>query len=139
MALARRSVRNENFSALPLKADVALNDAKVVFGPQPDSCSAAKRSLFNNLVGAGEQRGRDRKAKRLCGLEVDKKLKFRGLLNRKIRGVYTFEDLVDECACASVQGRYVRSIGCKHAGFPLLASKRNGRQSPFQSQVSEAF
>jgi hypothetical protein len=36
---------------------------------------------------------------------------------------------VDERACASVQGRHVQSIDCKHAGFPLLASKRNGRHS----------
>ena len=65
----------------------------------------------------------------LAVFEVDKKLKFRGLLNRKIGGVRPFEDLVDERACASVQGRHVQSIGCKHAGFPLLAGKRNGRQS----------
>src|SRR5215203_1665576 len=108
-------------------------------GSQPDSCSASKWSLFDHLVGASEQRGRHRKAKRLRGLEVDKKLKFGGLLNRKIGGVYPFQDLVDECACASVQGRYVRSIGCKHTGFPLLAGKCNGGQSPFQSQVSESF
>jgi len=65
----------------------------------------------------------------LAVFEVDKKLKFRGLLNRKIGGVRPFEDLVDERACASVQGRHVQSISCKHAGFPLLAGKRNGRQS----------
>ena len=65
----------------------------------------------------------------LAVFEDDKKLKFRGLLNRKIGGVRPFEDLVDERACASVQGRHVQSIGCKHAGFPLLAGKRNGRQS----------
>ena len=64
----------------------------------------------------------------LAVFEVDKKVKFRGLLNRKIGGVRPFEDLVDERACASVQGRHVQSIGCKHAGFPLLAGKRNGRQ-----------
>jgi hypothetical protein len=71
----------------------------------------------------------NRYTNRLSGLEVDKKLKFRGLLNRKIGSVCPFEDLVDERTCASVQGRQVGSIGCKHAGFPLLASKRNGRQS----------
>ena len=71
----------------------------------------------------------NRYTNRLSGLEVDKKLKFRGLLNRKIGGVRPFEDLVDARACASVQGRHVESIGCKHAGFPLLASKCNGRQS----------
>ena len=46
----------------------------------------------------------------LAVFEVDKKLKFRGLLNWKIGGVRPFEDLVDERACASVQGRHVQSI-----------------------------
>src|SRR5260370_39922209 len=49
----------------------------------------------------------------LAVFEVDKKFKFRGSLNRKIGGVRPFEDLVDERACASVQGRHVQSIGCK--------------------------
>src|SRR5271167_1572977 len=88
-------------------------------------------SLFDHVISAGEKRRWNRYTNRLSGPEVDKKLKFRGLLNRKIGGVYPFEDLVDERACASVQLRHVRSIGCKQAGFPLLASKPNGRQSPF--------
>src|SRR5258706_6003222 len=86
-------------------------------------------SPFDLVISAAENRRWNRYTNRLGGPEVDKKLKFRGLLNRKIGGVCPFEDLVDERACASVQARHLWSIGCKHAGFPLLASKCNGRQS----------
>ena len=37
---------------------------------------------FNHLVGAGEERGRDREAERACGLEVDRKLEAFSLLHR---------------------------------------------------------
>jgi len=40
--------------------------------------------LFDHLVGAGEDRLRHGEAERLCGLEVNDQLNFRGLLNRKI-------------------------------------------------------
>src|SRR6266516_3901882 len=89
----------------------------------------SKMSRYPITSSARMNRRWNRYTNRLSGLEVDKKLKFRGLLNRKIGGVRPFEDLVDERACASVQGRHVQSIGCKHAGFPLLAGKRNGRRS----------
>jgi tripartite-type tricarboxylate transporter receptor subunit TctC len=40
--------------------------------PLPDSCSAAKKALFDHLVGAGEQRVRHGQAERLGGLEIDR-------------------------------------------------------------------
>src|SRR5262245_55201939 len=72
-------------------------------------------SLSDHVISAGENRRWNRYTKRLCGLEVDKKLKFRGLFNRKIGGLCPLQDLVDERACASVQSRHVRSISCKQA------------------------
>jgi len=42
--------------------------------PIADRCSATEASLFNHLVSAGEQRGRDFEAERLCCLEIDDEL-----------------------------------------------------------------
>jgi hypothetical protein len=42
---------------------------------------------FDHLVGAGEERGRDRKANFLGRFEVDDQLKFRRLFNREIGGL----------------------------------------------------
>jgi hypothetical protein len=49
-------------SALPLKADIGTQSRDVRFVPKTD----ISRS-FDQLVGAGEQRSRNRKAKRLRG------------------------------------------------------------------------
>src|SRR5262245_37639745 len=43
-------------SALPPKADMCSAPTHVRYGPIADSCSAAKRSLFDHLVGAAEKR-----------------------------------------------------------------------------------
>jgi hypothetical protein len=42
-------------SPLPPKADVAERNRHVRFVPKADSCTAAKRSLLDHLIGAGEQ------------------------------------------------------------------------------------
>ena len=117
-------------SALPSKADIRPRDQDVCFGPNNGLMHRSKISRCP-ITSSARMRivGEIVTPIALAVFEVDKKLKFRGLLNREIGGVRPFEDLVDERACASVQGRHVQSIGCKHAGFPLLASKRNGRQS----------
>ena len=47
---------------------------------------------FDHLVGAAEQRGREREPDRLGGLEVDDQLDFRGLLDRQVGGLVAFED-----------------------------------------------
>src|SRR5690242_15354896 len=39
---------------------------------------------FNHLIGSGEDRGRDCKGERVCGLEVDDKLEFGWLINRDV-------------------------------------------------------
>jgi hypothetical protein len=55
----------------------------------------SKTVLFDDLVGAGEQRRRHGEAERFGSLQVDDQLKFCGLLNRKITGLFALEDAVD--------------------------------------------
>jgi hypothetical protein len=50
---------------------------------------------FDDLVGSGKDRWRDGEAELLRGLQVDHQLERRGLLNRQIRQLGTFEDPSD--------------------------------------------
>ena len=55
-------------SALPPKADIGTQSWNVRFVPKADIMRRSKSGLlFDHLVGAGEQRSRNRKAKRLRG------------------------------------------------------------------------
>jgi hypothetical protein len=53
------------------------------------------RALLNHLIRPQQQRGRDREAEPFGGLEVDHQLELRGLLDRKIGGLSTLDDLID--------------------------------------------
>src|SRR4030095_716482 len=66
---------------------------------------------FDHLVRPLEQRRRDRQAERLRGLEVDYQLELRRLLNRQIRRLRAFEDLVHVCRGPSEQIAEVWRIG----------------------------
>src|SRR4051794_21191806 len=60
------------------------------------------RLRVDHVISADEKRRWNRYTNRLSSLQVDKKLKFRGLLNRQIGGVCSFEDPVDVRARASI-------------------------------------
>ena len=47
---------------------------------------------FNDIVGAGEDRRRDREAERVGGLEIDDELEFGRLLDRQIGRFGALED-----------------------------------------------
>ena len=51
-------------SALPPKAEFGTQPRNVCFVPKADIGGAAKERLFNHLIGAGKERGRDFEAER---------------------------------------------------------------------------
>jgi len=75
---------------------------------QQSDCS---KQLLDDLVGAGEQGGRDSDAKRFGGLEVDSHLEFDWQLNGKLRRFSATEDEIDIIGCPTVKVFKVRSIG----------------------------
>jgi len=60
---------------------------------------------LNHLICALQQRWRNGDAQRLCGLQVDHKLKLGWLLHRNIGGLRALEKLVDEAGCAAPMPR----------------------------------
>ena len=61
-----------------------------VSGPDPKRAPAR---LLDDLVGAGEDRGRDGQAERRGGFEIDDQLEGRRLLDRQIGGLDALENL----------------------------------------------
>src|SRR5688572_13174010 len=92
--------------------------------------SVLLKALFYHLVGATEQRQRDRDAKRLGGLEVDDQLDLGGLLDRQVGGLFALEhapgvdadltirvDLIAAVADETASGREVGKL--KNAGHRM--------------------
>jgi hypothetical protein len=84
--------------------------------PTGDICTAAK-SLFDHLVGAGEQCGLHVKAERLRGFEVDYQLVFRRRLYWQIGRLLAFENTID------VAGRTLDLIQSVKPILPPAATK----------------
>src|SRR5262249_36952771 len=92
----KQTFRNDRpMSALPPKADIGTQSANVRFVPKADICGAANCSLFDHLVGRGEQRRRNSHAKGLCTFEIKCEHKFSRLLDRKISRFLALQNSID--------------------------------------------
>src|SRR6516162_3096078 len=79
-----------------------------------------KGLLFDHLIGAPNQRRWNGETERLCGLEVDDQLDFRGLNDRQLRRPFAFEDTAG--VDADLAERF-----CKTAAVTHQASARRKR------------
>ncbi len=70
----------------------------------------SRKFLFDHLVGAGEERGRDGETERLRGLEVDHQLEVYGLLYRKICRTRSLEYSIYEMRSSLENFRIARTI-----------------------------
>jgi hypothetical protein len=86
-------------SASPLKADMRGSHRHGDFVPIAAICAAAIPSLFDHLVGAGEQRREHVKTKCLRAFQIDYQLVFGGPLHGKVGRLLTLENAVDVISC----------------------------------------
>src|SRR6516225_9525097 len=80
---------------------------------------------LDDLVGAANERERDREPERLCGLEVDDQLDFHRLLNRQVTQFGTFENSPCVDAHLPIGISKVRSIAHQAARSSELAIRIN--------------
>jgi hypothetical protein len=76
-----------SMSALPLKAHIGQRNSDVRFVPKAD---IPRSFLFDQFVGAAEQRHWNSEAERLGSLKVDDQLEFGRSLNRQIGRLVAF-------------------------------------------------
>src|SRR5262245_38073560 len=85
--------------------------------------------LFDHLVGTGEQRCGQIESERPGGLKVNKHLEFGWLLNWKIGGFCTLENLVDVVSGAPHQISETCSVGDETSGVYEFSNSIEARQS----------
>ena len=83
MGQIRKSGRATRQSGTP-RTDIISRAYQVRKVPFPDSCIAAKQTLFDHFVRAGEHRCRQIEAERLGGFQIDHQLVLGRRLHRQI-------------------------------------------------------
>src|SRR5215470_16137165 len=91
-------------------------------------------SLFDHLVGTGEQRGQHFEAKRLRGFEINHQLEFGWLLDWEVGRLRPAQYLVDNVSGAPEGGWEVRSVGHQTACFHILSIVVHRWQSASERQ-----
>src|SRR6516164_155443 len=82
---------------------------------------------FDNLVGAAEQRERERDAKRVGCLEVEEQLDLGGLLHRQVGGFLAFENTSRVGPDQTIRYRGAAAVAHQAAGRGELAKLEDGR------------
>ena len=81
--------------------------ADVCLVPKADSCSAAKRSLFDQRVGAQQELFRTREVNCLRSLEIDGQLELGGLLYRHVFRLLALQNSLHKLGAVPKSGRSI--------------------------------
>src|SRR5262245_37469889 len=95
------------------------------------------RSSLKDLVRTQQQRLWNRQAQRFRRLEVDHKLELGRLLDSKLGGLRTLEDLVDESGGTMIQVRIARPVGDQPSVLGILPGAVNRRQPVLGGKLSD--
>src|SRR6266545_181523 len=90
---------------------------------------------LDHLIGALQERGRDRQAEGLGGLEVDYEFERDGLLDGKIRGFRALQYLMDVGSGPSMLVGETRSISHDASRLGCLPVRRDGGQTMLHRQA----
>src|SRR6516162_2182127 len=102
-----------------------------------DRRGRVETGLFDDLVGAGEDRWRDCQAERLGGFEIDHQLEGRRLLDRQISGFCAVEDFCGVNAGQAKGGGEARSITDQAAGYGEFTQRIDHRYGMACCQCDE--
>src|SRR5436190_23568750 len=91
------------------------------------------RSLFDDLVGPGQQRWRDRNSERLCGDKIDPQLEARRLLYGHLGGFRPMEDAIDKPSSTLEETRQIGRIGDHSTSLHIGRGRANAWQPVFHS------
>src|SRR6266404_663832 len=123
----RKSALVTAMSAFPPLATKPRTSREVRLVPVADQCAPASSPLFNHLICAQQQRGRNFDTNGLRGSHVHHSEEFRRLLNGKIGRLRAAENLIHENCCTSPHIGEVDSI----------THKASGLREPDESAASE--
>src|SRR4029077_791670 len=97
------------------------------------------KGSFDHLVGAAEQRNRDRDAERLSGLEIEDQLDFRRLLDRQIGRFLALEDAAGIDAGQTICVANAGSVSYQTAGRRERAKLVDRRHRVTERQLGELW
>src|SRR5215471_7042120 len=115
-------------SALPPKADMCGAQAHVCLGQKRTHAAQQRRSLFDHLVGATDQKLWDIQPERLCGFEIDHQLVLVRRLHRHVGWLLALKDAIDIAGGSPIQVSKVSPIGDQAAAGNWFAAPVDRRK-----------